>query len=69
MKELIDVFRMEELPKKTRVKVIIELGTAINYKMGSNITEAIVYELVKILDPDNQILTDTNYLMHVGGKE
>ena len=54
MREIIDVFRMDEIDKKTRAKVIVRLGGLINHKYGSNITEPLVYELVKILDPTNE---------------
>ena len=62
MKEIIDVFRMEEINKKTRAKIIIKLGRLINDQFVENITEPIVYELVKILDPENSILKDEHYL-------
>jgi len=61
MKELIDVFRMEELSKETRIKLIIKLGQAFNDTYSMNITEPVVYELVKILDPFNAILKDEHY--------
>lgn len=63
---LIDVFRMEEIQKKTRAKLIIKLGTAINDSFGMNLTEPLVYELVEILDPENEILKDPHYLKFVG---
>lgn len=59
---LVEVFRMEEIDKKTRAKVIIKLGIVINASFSMNITEPLVYELVKILDPKNKILTDEHYL-------
>jgi len=62
MNNLIEVFRMEELPKKVRAKVIIKLGRGINNQLGMNATEEIVYELVKILEPENPILSDEHYL-------
>lgn len=62
MKSIIEVFRMEEVSKETRVKIIIKLGHAINYEYGANITEGIVFELVSILDPENPILKDERYL-------
>lgn len=62
MKALIDVFRMEEVSKETRAKIIIKLGRAINDEYAMNITEGIVFELVSILDPQNEILTDKHYL-------
>ncbi len=65
MKELIDVFRMNELSVKTRVKIIIKLGFAINFEQGANITEGIVYELVKALDPENKEVETEKYLKYV----
>ena len=62
MKELIEVFRMTEIDSKTRVKIIIKLGRAINDQMGMNITEPLVYELVMILDPENEILSKEHYI-------
>lgn len=51
MKELIDVFRMNEISVETRCKIIVQLGRAINNQHCMNITEPLVYELVKQLDP------------------
>ena len=62
MKSIIDVFRMEEVSKETRAKIIVKLGRAINDQYAMNITEPLVYELVSILDPANNILTDKHYL-------
>ena len=65
MKELIELFRMNEIDPKTRAKIIIQLGSAINDEHAMNITEALVYELVLILDPDNGILKNEHYIkMH-----
>ena len=64
MKSIIDVFRMEEVSKETRAKIIIKLGRAINDEYAMNITEGLVFELVSILDPDNSILIDSHYLRH-----
>lgn len=61
MKELIEVFRMEELDKKTRTRVIIKLGDAINAKHGMNLTEDIVYELVMMLEPNNETIKQNRY--------
>ena len=61
MKDLIEVFRMYELDKKTRARVIIKLGDMINYTHGANITEDIVYELVMILDPENEVIKAERY--------
>ncbi|MBS5907857.1 MAG: hypothetical protein KIC84_11590 [Dysgonomonas mossii] len=65
MKAIIDVFRMEEVSKETRAKIIIQLGRAINAEYAMNITEGLVFELVSILDPNNEILTDEHYLKRV----
>ena len=62
MKEIIEVFRMNEIDPKTRAKIIVKLGRAINDQMGMNITESIVYELVGLLDSENPILKDEHYL-------
>lgn len=62
MDSIIAVFRMNEIDPKTRASVIIKLGQAINYQFASNVTEPLVYELVKLLDPENLILTDEHYL-------
>jgi hypothetical protein len=61
MKDLIDVFKMDELPPKTRARIIIKIGNAINDTHGINITEDIVYELVMILDPDNDVIKQERY--------
>lgn len=58
MKSIIDVFRMNEVKPETRAKVIIKLGRAINHQYAMNITNELVYELVSILDPNNEILKD-----------
>ncbi len=59
---LIEVFRMEEVSKETRAKIIIKLGRAINDSYAMNITEPIVYELVSVLDANHPILTDNHYI-------
>lgn len=61
MKELIEVFRMNEVNPKTRARIIIKLGIAINQEHGMNITEPLVYELVKQLDPDNEEIKSDHY--------
>jgi len=62
MKELIDIFRMNELSKETRINIIVALGRAIDDRYDNNITGRLVYELVKILDPNHNILSDKYYL-------
>lgn len=61
MKEIVEVFRMTEIEPKTRAMIIIKLGRLLNDQMGMNITEPIVYELVKLLDKDNEILEMEHY--------
>jgi len=61
MKDLIDVFRMAELNKKTRSRIIIKIGDAINATYGMNITEDVVFELVSILEPDNEVIKQERY--------
>lgn len=65
MKSLIEVFRMTEVSAKTRAKIIIKLGNAINHEYAANVTEPLVWELVNILDPENKILTNDHYLSFV----
>lgn len=62
MKELIDVFRMTELSPETRIRVLVKLGRAINDEHGANLTEPIVYELVKLLNPTHEIVTNKHFL-------
>lgn len=62
MKSLIEVFKMDVIPKKQRVDVIIKLGRAINNQYGMSLTEPLVYELVKILDPQNELLQDEEFI-------
>lgn len=52
MKEIIDVFRMNEISKDIRVKIITKLGRAINDKYCMDITGELVDELVAILEGD-----------------
>lgn len=68
MKDLIEVFRMDELDKKTRARVIIKLGDVINYSHGANIAEDIVYELVMILDPENEVIKERNRSLAINVK-
>lgn len=62
MKEIIEVFRMIELSPKIRTSIIIKIGRLVNDEHGANITEPLVYELVKILEPENPILSDEHYM-------
>ena len=65
MQSLIEVFRMVELTKNTRIKIIIQLGKGINNTMGMNVTEPIVYELVKALDPNNTDVENEHYKRYI----
>jgi len=62
MKELIDVFRMKEISEITRARIIIKLGNAINNKYQMSITQPLVFELVKLLDVNNDIFKDKNFV-------
>jgi len=64
MESIIQIFRMSELSVETRIKIIIKLGIAMNNQMGMNITEALIYELVLALDPENEIQNDEHYKRH-----
>jgi hypothetical protein len=61
MQALIDVFRMNEISVETRIRIIKQLGEAINADMSMNITEPLVYELVLALDPSDEISSDPHY--------
>lgn len=65
MQALIEVFRMVEVTPQTRVRIIIQLGKAINMEHGMNVTEPLVYELVKQLDPDNEEIKNEYYTRHL----
>lgn len=61
MQAIIDVFRMNEVSPETRAKIIIQLGVAINHQHGMNITELLVFELVKQLEPDNEVIKNDHF--------
>lgn len=67
MKELIDVYRMNEISIDARIKIIKKLGEAINHQMCSNITAPLVYELVLLLDPDDPI-KDNEYFIECANR-
>ena len=69
MSDLINIFRMTELSVGTRIKIIKRLGVCLNHQYGANLTEALVYELVIALDPENPIKNDENYLYFVRAGE
>lgn len=61
MESLIQVFRMTEISAETRIKLIKKLGEAINFDLGGNYTQPLVYELVLALDKNNEIKDDQRY--------
>ena len=46
MKSLIDVFKMDSISIESRIKIIKELGIAVNHQCASNVTDNLVAELV-----------------------
>jgi len=53
MQSLIEVFRMTEVPAATRIKIITQLGQAIDHQYGMNITKPLVDELINQLNTPN----------------
>jgi hypothetical protein len=66
MKDLIEIFKMNELSVQVRINLLIKLGRAINYEYGTNFTEPVVLELVRILDPNHPVCSDKHYLSYSG---
>lgn len=64
-KDMFDVYKMEDISPKTRARIIIKLGEAINYDYASNISEPIVCELVFLLDRSNEIFEKEHYQKHM----
>ena len=62
MESIIAVFRMNEVSAKTRARIIIQLGRAINHEYAANLTEGLVWELVSVLDPENPIVKNEFYI-------
>jgi hypothetical protein len=60
---------MTEVSIQTRIRILKQLGAAINHEYGANCTEALVYELVLALDPNNPIKEDERYLMFAGANQ
>lgn len=65
MESIIQIFRMSELSIETRIKIMKKLGIAINNQFAANCTEALVYELVLALDPENEIKNDEGYSRYI----
>jgi len=56
---------MNEISVSVRCRIIIQLGHAINSENGMNITEPLVYELVKCLDPNNTDVETDHYKRYI----
>jgi hypothetical protein len=67
MESLIQVFRMDELPIDTRIKIIKRLGIAIEWQLSMDLSP-LIYELVIALDSDNEIKNDYKYTRHLNDK-
>jgi hypothetical protein len=52
MNDLISIFNMKEISVETRIEILLRMCNIINSQYGSNICEPIVYEFVKILNPE-----------------
>lgn len=61
MESLIQVFRMNELRVRTRIKIMKKLGAAINHQFCANCTEELVIELCLALDPECGIEKEEHY--------
>lgn len=59
--DLFEIYRATEIHPKTRIRLLKKMGQAINYSYGANVCEPIVYELVLLLDPGDDIKTDEHY--------
>ena len=53
MKELLEIFNMDELKVETRKRLLKKMGEIINYKYAANICEPIIEELTNILESKN----------------
>lgn len=49
MKEIIEIFRMEELSVDVRIRTMRKLGEALDYQYAANWTGEVIDELEKIL--------------------
>jgi F0F1-type ATP synthase beta subunit len=61
MQELIEIFKMENLNKENKIKIIKEIGIFINEQFKNNVSEGLVIELVLALDPENNIKDEPRY--------
>lgn len=62
---LMDVYNAENISDPVKCRMIIKLGRAINDSNGMNLTQELVYELIKNIDPAHEIMTDQHYLRFV----
>lgn len=65
VRTLFDIYKENSLSFDTRISLLKSLGRAINDHYAMNLTEPIVYELVRALDPDNSLLNDPNYFKYL----
>ena len=67
MESIIQVFRMNEISIKTRIKIMMKLGAALNWKYGSNCTEELIIELILALDPSmyDELKKDERYCRYM----
>jgi len=56
MKEIIDVWKMVDIPSKTRINILIQLWRIINMKYSANITEELLYFIIQDLDKNHPSL-------------
>lgn len=58
---LFTIFNAEALSFKTKVSLMKQVGRAINDHYARNITEPIIYELVRSVDKKHPLLEDEHY--------
>ena len=63
MQSIIEVFRMSEISPKVRCDILAKLGDSINMQYGMNITEPLVLELIRQLDPTHEVCNNPHYLL------
>jgi myosin-crossreactive antigen len=56
MSSIMDVFNMNKVTAKTRAKLLIKLGQAVNNENQSNITNGLVKELIDLLPVNTEDL-------------
>ena len=58
---LFEIYKYNEISVISRINLLKSFGKAINDTLGMNVTEPIIYELVKNLDANNKLLNDSHY--------